>query len=278
MCWNYIQVVDYRPHGGESSGGLENTKTGRRMEVKAASPETIIPPTTPPDKLYSTNPDDDVVVVVVDDDNNHQTDKLFKKITTTCQKTSFITLDSLDEEEADSDESGYVEAPPKALLDINNDSSSDKFIDSNNDLSKKNIIQSDKNYYLSSNQDESSKLLLNDNTQSDENISNKMMINNCNKIIQDSILKHKDNNGNRDREIVDYITCPISETIKKLANASLKNSKSIDLSTNNCLKALNTFRHAKSFDGIKTPINYDNESSPSLDQRKQLLAKQGVKV
>lgn len=231
------------------------------MEVKATSAATAASavtttPATATDEIYS-----DCVVV-------NQVNKLYETI----KESSFVTLDSLDEEEADSDESGYVEAPPKSLLDINNDSSSDKFNDNDNDndLSSKMNIKSDHHYFITTEENEKSSEKVNDNSK------NIIISNNtCDKIqeqYQDSISRHKD------REIVDFITSPISETIKKLANASLKNSKSIELSSSNCLKALNTFRNTKSFDGTKTTINYDDEPSPSLDQRKQLLAKQGVKV
>lgn len=159
---------------------------------------------------------------------------------------SFVILDSLDEEEADSDESGYVEAPPKTLHNNQQDNKNTicKIIDTNdtinNELSDKITTEDDK------------KLIVND-----DNINN--------------LTKFKD------REKVDFIKCPISETIKKLANASLRNSKSLEISPSSCLKAFNTFKNSKSFDGTRTNVDYDDQS-PSLHQRKQLLAQHGVTV
>ncbi|XP_011300347.1 uncharacterized protein [Fopius arisanus] len=202
----FDEVVDYRPHG-ESPSRLENPGR-RRMDVKG--------------EKYPTRMD--------------QGDELLEG------EESFLTLDSLDEEEADSDESGYVEAPPNSLLDREAKKSPDP---DGTDPQKIN--------------QESPGVEDTKEAQESENTLNPQR---C--------LK--------DREKVDFIKCPISETIKKLANASLRSSKSLEISTNSCLKALNTLKNSKSFDDTRaTGIDYDGES-PSLHQRKQLLAQQGVRV
>lgn len=157
----------------------------------------------------------------------------------------FLTLDSLDEE-ADSDESGYVEAPPKALIDQvdgkgSPTSATDK-IDDENKLQATEI-----------------KLIHETEATQPE----------C----PDTNSRFRD----REKDKVDFIKCPISETIKKLANASLRSSKSFDISTSNCLnKALNNLKQTKPSDGVRT-IEV-SEESPSLMQRKQLLAQHGVTV
>lgn len=116
---------------------------------------------------------------------------------TTDDKTKHA-LSSLDEEDqaADSDESGYVEASPKSSMD------------------------------------------------------------------HAELKSHKvtEESNNNDAE---FIKCPISETIKKLANASLRSSKAIKVSTGACLESLS--------------VSSDTES-PSLIQRKRLLAQHGVMV
>lgn len=149
----------------------------------------------------------------------------------------FSTLDALDEE-ADSDESGYVEAPPKTLLPDNSKDASDVERNSTGNFSQlsdteRGEIDPDTNTKRSSIHDELKSAM-----------------------------------------------CPISETIKKLANASLKSSKSLEISTNNCLqKALSSLNTSKSFDSsISSGPDQDAVESPSLHQRKQLLAQQGVTV
>lgn len=113
---------------------------------------------------------------------------------------NFHTLGSLDEEEADSDESGYVEASPK-----------------------------------SSGAHQKDEQTTRDNEQQ-----------------QQQQLPQQN-------EPADFIKCPISETIKKLANASLRSSKPMRMMPNagTCL---------------------DDGESPSLMQRKRLLAQHGVTV
>ncbi|XP_015116521.1 uncharacterized protein LOC107040789 [Diachasma alloeum] len=210
----FDEVVDYRPRG-ESPSRIENPGR-RRMDVKG--------------EKYPTRID--------------QGDELLEG------EESFLTLDSLDEEEADSDESGYVEAPPNSLLDrgeVKKTLSSGHADEGTDDVPLK----------LNQESPEVSKPDGKDNAQESDDIN----LQRCPK----------------DREKVDFIKCPISETIKKLANASLRSSKSLEMSTNSCLKALNTLK-SKSFDDTRaTGIDYDGES-PSLHQRKQLLAQQGVRV
>ncbi|XP_003699500.2 uncharacterized protein LOC100883420 isoform X1 [Megachile rotundata] len=159
-------------------------------------------------------------------------------------ESPFLTLDSLDEE-VDSDESGYVEAPPKSLLGPDD---------------RKEDDESNNNVEVNKGPKESQDLLRSKLEASKEKLEEK-----------------KEEEDSKDtKEKSDFIKCPISETIKKLANASLKSSKSLEMTTNNCLKALNNLKTSKSFDGVKT-IEIDGES-PSLHQRKQLLAQQGVIV
>lgn len=75
----------------------------------------------------------------------------------------------------------------------------------------------------------------------------------------DGKVKVKQDNGNskaahivrKEKRRVDLKKCPISETIKKLTNVSLKNSKTLDFSTNSCLKALQSLKTAKSFGSIQ---------------------------
>ncbi|XP_034949359.1 uncharacterized protein [Chelonus insularis] len=213
----FHEIVDYRPHG-ESPIRIENT-TGRRMEVKGEKYPSCV------DQLFQN-----------EHERSEQEDTEGEKNEHT--ELRFITLDSLDEEEADSDESGYVEAPPSKVVLLN---------------------QRD-------NSDFTNKTRLKPNDDISDSINNQS----CDQYEFENLARFKD------REKVDFIKCPISETIKKLANASLKSSKSLEISTSNCLKALNTFTNSKSFDSIET-IKCEDES-PSLYQRKQLLAQQGVTV
>lgn len=75
----------------------------------------------------------------------------------------------------------------------------------------------------------------------------------------DGKAKVKLENGNskaphilrKEKRRVDSKKCPISETIKKLTNVSLKNTKTLDFSTNSCLKALQNLKTSKSFGGIQ---------------------------
>ncbi|XP_063975793.1 uncharacterized protein LOC135161803 [Diachasmimorpha longicaudata] len=210
----FDEVVDYRPRG-ESPPRIENLGR-RRIDVKG--------------EKYPTRID--------------QVDELVQS------EEPFLRLDSLDEEEADSDESGYVEAPPNSLLargEAKKQHSSCHMSEETNDAPLK----------LNQESLEATKQDGKDKAQESDDIN----LQKCFK----------------DREKVDFIKCPISETIKKLANASLKSSKSLEISTNSCLKALNTLK-SKSFDDTRaTGVDYDGES-PSLHQRKQLLAQQGVRV
>lgn len=167
----------------------------------------------------------------------------------------FSTLDALDEE-PDSDESGYVEAPPKALL--SHDDSKDV---TDGRMSSGNFtadIQREKGIGVEGSDDKQQLRSMNQRITKD-----------CGSV-KSSILHEELKNS----------VCPISETIKKLANASLKTSKSLEISTNNCLqKALSNLKPSKSFDNSKTiDVDQDTVESPSLHQRKLLLAQQGVTV
>ncbi|XP_043515365.1 uncharacterized protein LOC122531480 isoform X2 [Frieseomelitta varia] len=174
-------------------------------------------------------------------------------------ESPFLTLDSLDEE-VDSDESGYVEAPPKSLL------SQDERKDEEESNNKDQLLESE----TVKNEDskDAAKEVEEEGEESGQEEEAK-----------DSLLAVENNQRikEKERERADFIKCPISETIKKLANASLKSSKSLEMTTSSCLKALNNLKTSKSFDGVKTVAEMEGES-PSLHQRKQLLAQQGVIV
>ncbi|XP_053978587.1 uncharacterized protein LOC128876341 [Hylaeus volcanicus] len=177
-------------------------------------------------------------------------------------ESPFLTLDSLDEE-VDSDESGYVEAPPKSLLgqdDRKDEEESRQAQIESSDLlrSSKTSVQDDQK----TKQEDSKES--NDEEREEEVEAKESLV-----VDDNQRVKEKE----RQRE---FIKCPISETIKKLANASLKSSKSLEMTTNNCLNALNNLKTSKSFDGAQT-VEMDAES-PSLHQRKQLLAQHGVVV
>ncbi|XP_066603467.1 trichohyalin-like [Prorops nasuta] len=189
-------------------------------------------------------------------------------------ETSFLTLDSLDEE-ADSDESGYVEAPPKSLLGQDDRKEDDsqrpqpqtKFQEQKEKLDVlrgNKIAESEVKRFQTSKEDSKEGV---ENRQRDAKDESK-----------DPLLAVDDNQRikERERERADFIKCPISETIRKLANASLRSSKSLDMTTNNCRKALSTLKTSKSFEG--TRLDEIDGESPSLHQRKQLLAQHGVIV
>lgn len=192
----------------------------------------------------------------------------------------FLTLDSLDEE-VDSDESGYVEAPPKSLLG-QDDRKEDE--ETNNGRVESDQDQTGSPDVLrGSNVEESGKTKNDDSKETKDAKDAKDAKEEAE--MEEQLVESKDSmltveNNQRikekERERADFIKCPISETIKKLANASLKSSKSLEMTTNNCLKALNNLKTSKSLDGVK-PTEMEGES-PSLHQRKQLLAQQGVIV
>ncbi|XP_076277397.1 uncharacterized protein LOC143207609 [Lasioglossum baleicum] len=182
-------------------------------------------------------------------------------------ESPFLTLDSLDEE-VDSDESGYVEAPPKCLLGQDDRKEEEE---SNNGRVEACQGQSESSDVCRrSKAVQESQTKLGDPKESKEEKKTKEEPEPKDPVPVEERVKEKE------RERADFIKCPISETIKKLANASLKSSKSLEMTTNSCLKALNNLKTSKSFDGVKT-IEIDAES-PSLHQRKQLLAQHGVVV
>lgn len=160
--------------------------------------------------------------------------------------TSFPTLGSLDEEEADSDESGYVEASPKSSMDRT------ELKTRNNELDKESQQQQLETNNNKHNDNESDVLIKRTNCQDLSNASPAKSI-----ILTDNTDK------------AEFIKCPISETIKKLANASLRSNKAIRVSTNACLESLN-----------KSAVKQQeiDAESPSLLQRKRLLAQHGVTV
>jgi len=182
------------------------------------------------------------------------------------EETSFLTLDSLDEE-ADSDESGYVEAPPKSLLGQDDkkeeEESEHPQLES---FTNKREDKSESTYRTDGSENQRTK---HEDSKLDEQGERKTEM-------KDPLLVVNDNQRikERERERVDF-KCPISDTIKKLANASLRNSKSLEMASNNCLNVLNNFKTSKSFDSVK---NDETVDSPSLHQRKQLLAQRGVIV
>lgn len=183
------------------------------------------------------------------------------------EETSFLTLDSLDEE-ADSDESGYVEAPPKSLLgqdDKKEEEESEHLRLESFTNKREDKLESTCRTDESENQrtkHEDSKLDKQEGRKTEKK--DPLMVVNDNQRVKE-----------RERERVDFKS-PISDTIRKLASASLRNSKSFEMTSNNCLKVLNNFKTSKSFDSVKNDeITVD---SPSLHQRKQLLAQRGVMV
>ncbi|XP_020720482.1 uncharacterized protein LOC100650891 isoform X2 [Bombus terrestris] len=193
----------------------------------------------------------------------------------------FLTLDSLDEE-VDSDESGYVEAPPKSLLG-QDDRKEDEETNNNGRVESDQDQTGSPDVLRGSNVEESGKTKNDDSKETKDAKDAKDAKEEAE--MEEQLVESKDSmltveNNQRikekERERADFIKCPISETIKKLANASLKSSKSLEMTTNNCLKALNNLKTSKSLDGVK-PTEMEGES-PSLHQRKQLLAQQGVIV
>lgn len=223
-------VVDYRPRGERLSSIEESQSREKRTNEKY------------PDRIGHTFMQND--------------------------ETTFLTLGSLDEE-ADSDESGYVEAPPKSLLG-QDDRKEEEERGRPRLKSFKNQSADSIMMCRNTDNDDSQKI-----KQEDSKVVDKQEERGAEKT--DSLLVVNDNQRikERERERADF-KYPISETIKKLATASLRSSKSLDMTSKSCLNALNNFRTSKSFDSIK------NEEiimeSPSLHQRKQLLAQCGVMV
>lgn len=193
-------------------------------------------------------------------------------------ESPFLTLDSLDEE-VDSDESGYVEAPPKSLL--SQDDRKDEE-ESNNNVESHQDQSGSLDVLRGSNADEN-QMVKNEDSKGTKDVAKKEEEegeeSGQEEEAKDPLLAMENNQRikEKERERADFIKCPISETIKKLANASLKSSKSLEMTTNSCLKALNNLKTSKSFDGVKAVAEMEGES-PSLHQRKQLLAQQGVIV
>ncbi|XP_070148961.1 DNA ligase 1 [Polyergus mexicanus] len=186
------------------------------------------------------------------------------------EETSFLTLDSLDEE-ADSDESGYVEASPKSLL-----GQDDRKEEEESDRSR---LESFKNQSETVTAHRNIKTDENENQRikhEDPKIDKQKEIESKKVEKKDSLLVVDDNQRikERERERTDF-KYPISETIKKLASVSLR-SKSLEMSSNNCLNVLNNFKTSKSFDSLRN--DEITMESPSLHQRKQLLAQHGVMV
>lgn len=185
------------------------------------------------------------------------------------EESSFLILDSLDEE-ADSDESGYVEAPPKSLL-----GQDDRKEEEESDRSR---LESFKNQSETVTAHRNMKTEGNENQRMkhEDTKMDKQKEIEPKKVEKDSLLVVDDNQRikERERERADF-KYPISETIKKLASASLR-SKSLEMTSNKCLNVLNNFKTSKSFDSVKN--DEITMESPSLHQRKQLLAQRGVMV
>lgn len=200
------------------------------------------------------------------------------------EEETFLILDSLDEE-ADSDE-GYVEAPPKLidqdgknLSKLDQDGKSVLNLDQDGgSLNRKEMmdpLKVQKEALRTESADEDSSPETESNFQTQFSTSNSTP-NSKEKGNEEEL----DLNSNgvkkfpkvKENERQDFIQCPISETIKKFS-ATLKSSKSLDMSNKSCLKVL---KSSKSFESSKT-LEFESES-PSLHQRKQLLAKQGVTV
>lgn len=187
------------------------------------------------------------------------------------EETSLQTLDSLDEE-ADSDESGYVEAPPKSLLgqdDRKEEEESDRS-GLNSFKNQLETVTARRNIKTDGNKNQRMK-------HEDPKIDKQKEIEAKKVEKKDSLLVVDDNQRikERERERADF-KYPISEkTIKKLASASLR-SKSLEMTSNNCLNVLNNFKTSKSFDSVRN--DEITMESPSLHQRKQLLAQRGVMV
>lgn len=186
------------------------------------------------------------------------------------EETSFLTLDSLDEE-ADSDESGYVEAPPKSLLgqderkeeEENKHSRLEPFKDQTESITCRSV-KIDENENQRTNHE-------NTKVEEQQEIKSPKVEKKDSLLVVDNNQRIKD----KERERTDF-KYPISETIKKLASASLRTSKSLEIANNSCLNVLNNFKTSKSFDSVKK--DEITIESPSLHQRKQLLAQRGVMV
>ncbi|XP_032691691.1 trichohyalin isoform X2 [Odontomachus brunneus] len=186
-------------------------------------------------------------------------------------ETSFLTLDSLDEE-ADSDESGYVEAPPKSLLgqDERKEEEESERLESFKNQSLDSMTMC-KNVKANDNESQRTK-------HEDPKVADKQEERESQKVEKkDSLLVVDDNQRikERERERADF-KYPISETIRKFATATLRNSKSLEMTSNSCMNVLNNFKTSKSFDNVKN--DEITVESPSLHQRKQLLAQRGVMV
>jgi len=185
------------------------------------------------------------------------------------EETSFLTLDSLDEE-ADSDESGYVEAPPKSLL-----GPEDRKEEEENERPRSFGDQSESMTTICRNvktdENKNQRTRYEDSKNKQEEIESEKVEKKDSLLVVDDSQRIKE----RERERTDF-KYPISETIRKLANASLRNSKSLEMTNDSCLNVVNNFKTSKSFDSAKhEEITME---SPSLHQRKQLLAQRGVMV
>ncbi|XP_014482117.1 PREDICTED: uncharacterized protein LOC106748267 [Dinoponera quadriceps] len=190
-------------------------------------------------------------------------------------ETSFLTLDSLDEEEADSDESGYVEAPPKSLLgqdERKEEEESERLAEpfksvqsTDNPTAKCRNAKpgNDEGPRVKHHEDPAGK--------QEEEQSQKLPDRKDPMLVVDDNQRIKE----RERERADF-KYPISETIKKLATATLRSSKSLEMTSKSCMNVLNNFKTSKSFDSVKN--DEVTVESPSLHQRKQLLAQRGVMV
>lgn len=189
-------------------------------------------------------------------------------------ETSFLTLDSLDEE-ADSDESGYVEAPPKSLLgqdERKEEEESERarlesFKNQSAEPTCRNAKATNDCAGLRAKHEDPKAA---EKQQQEERESQKVEK-------KDSLLVMDGNQRikERERERADF-KYPISETIRKLATATLRSSKSLEMTSNSCMNVLNNFKTSKSFDSVKN--DEITVESPSLHQRKQLLAQRGVMV
>lgn len=185
-------------------------------------------------------------------------------------ETSFLILDSLDEE-ADSDESGYVEAPPKSFLSQDDRKEEEENrpsrLESFKDQSES-VVTTCRNVKIDEND---SHIIKHQDSKKEEEIETQKIEK------KDPLLVSNDNQRikERERERADF-RYPVSDTIKKLATASLRNSKSFEMSSNNRLKVLSNYTNSKSFDSVRN--DEINIESPSLHQRKQLLAQHGVMV
>lgn len=189
-------------------------------------------------------------------------------------ETSFLTLDSLDEE-ADSDESGYVEAPPKSLLGQDErkeeEESQHSRLESFKDQSASSMVMC-RNAKANGGESQRTK------QHEDVKVADKQEERESKKVEKkDSLLVVDDNQRikERERERADF-KYPISETIRKFATATLRNSKSLEMTNGSCMNVLNNFKTSKSFDSVRN--DEITVESPSLHQRKQLLAQRGVMV